>query len=136
MKQSLKILVLTALFLVIANVGYAQKANRGNSSSTVGCNIFVPTAFTPNGDGINDRFTIKHNDVCSIQEFTIKIFDRWGRMVYETHTSNPDYAWDGTFEGKELQQGVYMWNLYVRIIPSTPSEENVISRHGTVVIIR
>ena len=135
MKRYFQILVLSALFILIGNVGYGQKAG-GNQGNTVGCNIFVPNAFTPNGDEINDRFTLKHSDVCNIQEFDLKIFDRWGRMVFETKTSDPNRAWDGTFEGKELQQGVYIWNLYVRIHPSTPTEEPVISKQGTVVIIR
>ncbi len=135
MKRYFKIIILFALFILIGTTGYSQKGgvNQGNS---VGCNIFVPNAFTPNGDEINDRFTLKHSDICNIQEFDLKIFDRWGRMVFETKTSDPNQAWDGTFEGKELQQGVYIWNLYVRIHPSTPYEEPVISKQGTVVIIR
>ncbi len=136
MKRTLQILILSTLFLVIANIGYGQKGGGSNPGNSIGCNIYVPNAFTPNGDEINDRFTIKHSDVCNVQEFELKIFDRWGRMVYETKTTDPTQAWDGTFEGRELQQGVYMWNLYVKINPSVPSENAVISRHGTVVIIR
>lgn len=136
MKRIFQILLLSALFLLIANISYAQKGGGNNQANTIGCNIFVPNAFTPNGDDINDRFTVKYSDVCNIREFDLKIFDRWGRMVYEAKTADPNFAWDGTFEGKELQQGVYMWNLYVRITPSIPGENEVINRHGTVVIIR
>lgn len=137
MKRIKHILLLSALFLLVANFSYGQKGG-GNIApgNTVGCNIFVPNAFTPNGDNINERFTIKYNESCNINEFELKIFDRWGRLVYESESADPSIAWDGTFEGKELQQGVYMYNLFVRITPTSNLDSNVITRQGTVILIR
>lgn len=136
MNRTFKILLFSTLLMLAVNFGYAQKGGGHNSGSSIGCNIFVPNAFTPNGDEINDRFTIKHSDVCDIQEFNLKIFDRWGRLVYESKSADPNLAWDGTLDNKELQQGVYMWNLFVRIRPTTIGDPEVIKQHGTVVIIR
>ena len=107
----------------------AKKVNR--------CQLFVPNAFTPNADEINDRFLIKFNDECRMAEFDLKIFDRWGRLVYET--DNPDQmdAWDGTSEGKEQKEGVYMWRLYAKLVdPAKDYEAHILNKQGTVVLIR
>ena len=67
--------------------------------------IFVPTAFTPNNDGLNDRFS-PHPDF----SYTIKlleIFDRWGRVVY----SGGAASWDGTSAGEACEAGTYYYRL-------------------------
>lgn len=66
--------------------------------------LFAPNAFTPNGDGINDYFTIKG---AGIEAFQLLIFDRWGRLVY---TSNePGQHWDGSMNGIQYPSAVYHW---------------------------
>jgi gliding motility-associated-like protein len=64
--------------------------------------IFFPSAFTPNGDQLNDYFQPKGND---IREFYMVIFDRWGHMVFETH--DPTNGWDGKINGNYAEPGVY-----------------------------
>ncbi len=66
--------------------------------------IHVPSAFSPNGDGINDDFFVTQN---GIELINIKIFSRWGAKVFEE--SQPDFTWDGKFNGKDLPEGVYVW---------------------------
>ncbi|MCH2045550.1 MAG: PKD domain-containing protein, partial [Saprospiraceae bacterium] len=68
--------------------------------------IFVPNAFTPNGDGLNDGVYVRGN---VIQEFYFVIYDRWGEKVFET-TNQADY-WDGTFRGRKLNPDVYGYYL-------------------------
>ncbi|MEM7659433.1 MAG: PKD domain-containing protein, partial [Bacteroidota bacterium] len=66
--------------------------------------INLPTAFSPNGDGINDEYTIGHYN---IRSFQLKIFNRWGQKIYETN--NPDFRWNGAQEqGGEVREGVYV----------------------------
>ncbi len=121
----------------------AQKGNsttvRPNplASSVNACQLYVATAFTPNDDGINDKFVIKHNGDCELIEFDIKIFDRWGRLVYESEKSDEESAWDGTNQGNSVKEGVYMWKVYAKMSdPQNSSEAVIVSKQGTVVLIR
>lgn len=122
---------------------FAQKGNGGTVSpnpltSTVNaCQLYVASAFTPNDDGINDRFVIKHNGDCELLEFDIKIFDRWGRLVYDSKKMGENEAWDGTNEGSSVKEGVYMWKIYAKMIdPLNTSEAVLVNKQGTVVLIR
>jgi gliding motility-associated-like protein len=76
--------------------------------------VYVPTAFSPNGDGINDVFSVFGGR--EVKEITcFKIFDRWGGLVFlaENLPANGTTGWDGTFQGKELAQGVYAYSIEV-----------------------
>jgi len=63
-----------------------------------------PNAFSPNGDGYNDKYKAK-KDYQSIVEFKATIYNRWGQKLYEW-TDIAD-GWDGTFNGKDVKEGVY-----------------------------
>ena len=63
-----------------------------------------PNAFSPNGDGINDVYKAK-DGYQSIVEFHAAIFNRWGKVLYEW--DDPAGGWDGTYNGKDVKQGVY-----------------------------
>lgn len=70
---------------------------------------FIPNAFTPNGDGLNDILEIVGS---VLDEFEIQIFDRWGKMVF---FGNQMSTWDGKIEGIDAPEGVYVWQLsYIR----------------------
>ncbi|MEM7041053.1 MAG: T9SS type B sorting domain-containing protein, partial [Bacteroidota bacterium] len=66
------------------------------------CNrgLYVPTAFTPNGDGNNDYFFPVENEVAVID---FKVFDRWGMLIYESTTAQP--GWDGRLHEQPVQEG-------------------------------
>lgn len=72
--------------------------------------IYVPNAFTPNGDGLNDVFQPKGFGVV---KYELNIFDRWGERVF--HTTNFEDSWNGTMQSKKdvkygvLEEGVYTW---------------------------
>jgi gliding motility-associated-like protein len=78
-------------------------------------NIYIPNAFSPNGDGINDRFQPYHGGAIEQIE-SILIFDRWGNRVYESYSENNSDApgWDGTFKGKQLNPGTFIYRIAVR----------------------
>jgi gliding motility-associated-like protein len=72
---------------------------------TDACNestVYLPTGFTPNGDGVNDLLYIRSN---FISEVYLTIYDRWGEKLFET--SDVKKGWDGMYKGKQLDQGVY-----------------------------
>lgn len=64
----------------------------------------VPNAFSPNGDGVNDVFKVKHK---SLIKFNAYVFNRWGQELYRWNLSNIDEGWDGTHKGKKVKNGVY-----------------------------
>lgn len=66
--------------------------------------LYMPNAFSPNGDGINDIYRAKPG-YKSIVEFHATIFNRWGQKLYEWN--DPAGGWDGTYKGKDVKQGVY-----------------------------
>jgi gliding motility-associated-like protein len=76
-------------------------------------NVFVPTGFSPNNDGINDFWKIETNDPDLVVNNLI-IYDRWGNKVFNKSDFNPfgqNELWDGTFNGKTLRPGVYVMVL-------------------------
>lgn len=76
----------------------------------VNINVFFPSAFSPNGDGINDVFTAYGGQNVSRVTF-LKMFDRWGEEIFLLEDFPPDQAmgWDGNYKGKELNPGVYIY---------------------------
>lgn len=72
------------------------------------CDVEVPDAFTPNNDGVNDVF--KQVDCTFFTDFYMRIYNRWGQVVFET--TNPNEGWDGTYKGKDEQMGTYVYYLY------------------------
>jgi gliding motility-associated-like protein len=88
--------------------------------------IYVPNAFTPNGDNNNDVLYVRSNVISKIY-FTI--YDRWGEMVFETNDINK--GWDGTFRGKQCDPGVFVYYLEVTCIDD---QKNL--RKGNITLIR
>ncbi len=68
--------------------------------------LYVPNAFTPNGDGTNDVFYAIGRE---INTFEIFIFDRWGEVVYNSTDINE--GWDGSFKGRDPKPDVYVWKI-------------------------
>jgi gliding motility-associated-like protein len=90
-------------------------------------NVFIPTAFSPNGDQNNDVFYIHGID--PQQTFNFRVFNRWGQIVFQT--SSMSYGWDGTTDGKMNPSDVYAYMIEVRN-PDGTSE----SRSGNITLMR
>ena len=73
--------------------------------------VFIPSAFSADYDGINDYFTIFAGP--SVKKINyLRVFSRWGELLYEGRNFDPNYeplGWDGTMRGKELDVGVYVY---------------------------
>lgn len=87
--------------------------------------LFIPNAFTPNGDGLNDSFEVI---ALETQDFLIQIFDRWGNLVFVSQTI--DNSWNGMYQGKPADEAVYVY----RIEFSTGNTYK--ERYGTVTLVR
>jgi gliding motility-associated-like protein len=68
--------------------------------------LYVPNAFTPNGDGMNDFFGAKGGNFAT---FELLIFNRWGELIFEGQ--HIDDWWDGKYKGELVQDGVYVWKI-------------------------
>jgi gliding motility-associated-like protein len=88
--------------------------------------IFVPTGFSPNGDGKNEVFRVRGN---FIDEIYLAVYDRWGERVFET--TDPAQGWDGTYKGETLPPDVY--GFYVRVLCLGGDE---FIRKGNITLIR
>jgi len=69
--------------------------------------VFVPDAFTPNGDNRNDKFRVRSLGIKELNFF--RVYNRWGQIVWET--TDFSSSWDGTFKGYKLPPGVYVYDL-------------------------
>lgn len=77
---------------------------------------FIPNAFTPNGDGVNDRFVIFGNDFVENVDL-LEIYSRWGELIFKAEDIriNEGYrSWDGTFSGKLMNPGVFVYKATLR----------------------
>jgi gliding motility-associated-like protein len=94
-------------------------------------NVYIPNAFTPNGDGRNDVFLIYG---WGFKNFSLKIYDRWGEKLFET--TNPNVGWDGTYRGKALNPGVYVYHADIEFIDKSKPDEYIQHWKGSVTLIR
>jgi len=89
----------------------------------------VPNAFTPNGDGKNDKFRIIGIPSENITKFNFQIFNRWGQKIFDT--TNIEEAWDGTSKGQLCPAGVYVWEIFYE-----DSKKTKVTNRGTVMLLR
>jgi len=77
--------------------------------------IFVPNAFTPNGDGANEIF-MPLTYYKEVATFNMSVFDRWGDLIFETNNLN--IGWDGIANGGTdiAQEDVYIWKVSVKLL--------------------
>lgn len=93
------------------------------------CKIFIPDAFTPNGDGRNDRVKVLFKGDFVLEEFSI--YNRYGQQVYTTNSIS-DYGWDGRFNGVLQDLGTYTY--YAKGICGNAGNQEV-EYKGTITLI-
>lgn len=90
--------------------------------------LLIPTAFTPNGDGINDYFgVVKSLNVRELEHFDV--YNRWGERVFQTH--NIDDKWDGRYKGELCPTGIYIYSIEL-----TNADNQKIKKSGNIELIR
>ena len=88
--------------------------------------IFVPSAYSPNGDGHNDELAIFGNCIIEIE---FRIFDRWGELVFETKDVNG--KWDGKYKGYAVTAGVFVYQLKAKL-----KNGESVSKTGNITVVR
>jgi gliding motility-associated-like protein len=116
-------------YYVIAKNGCgADTATVNIAFKTCECELLLPTAFTPNGDGRNDVFRPLH--ACNMSDFSLRIFNRFGEQLF--YSRNPQSGWDGTYNGRPQVTGTFVWSAsYINTDNNRRYEKK-----GTVVVIR
>lgn len=115
--------------VVADNACGADTATLSVDMAPCDCRMFLPTAFTPNGDQHNDHFGPATDCTAEVQQF--QVYNRWGQLVYEGHSMAP---WDGRIGGKLAPPGVYAWALTYRWQAATARREMTL--RGTVTLLR
>ena len=95
--------------------------------------IYVPNAFSPNGDGANDYFTLYtfENTIANI--ISMRVFNRWGGLLFDANNipaNTPLAGWDGRVKGSVVQSGVYTYLFEIELI-----DGRQIQRSGTVTVL-
>jgi gliding motility-associated-like protein len=87
--------------------------------------FFLPTAFSPNGDGNNDVLHVRG----PVKEMDLYIYNRWGELIF--HGTDPSKGWDGTYKGELLNAGVFVYYFRGTLLDGTE-----ISQKGNVTLVR
>ena len=90
------------------------------------CDITMPSAFTPNRDGLNDVFRVKYP--FPVKQFNFNIYNR-GQKIFSS--ANITKGWDGTYKGQDLPMETYIWTTSL-----TDTEGKKQTASGTVTLIR
>lgn len=91
------------------------------------CDVYFPSAFTPNNDSKNDLFGVAAET--SLNNFSMQIFNKWGQLIFASNDTRN--KWDGTFKGKNVPNGAYVW-----VVNYTNRKGIKIYDGGSVILIR
>lgn len=89
--------------------------------------VYLPNAFTPNNDGINDEFRLSPGNKNTF--LSLKIFNRWGQIVFQS--TDQKKGWNGTWNNQPLSTGIFVYHLIMKGL-----DGNTVSKRGTLLLIR
>lgn len=120
--------IFTRQYILTANNNGCKSSDSIHVKILTACMIRVPTAFTPNGDGRNDKLMAVNADLA--KAFSLRVYNRNGQLLFTT--TDPLQGWDGTIKGNRAETGAYVWVLnYV-----DPWTNKAVSDKGTALLIR
>ncbi len=85
--------------------------------------FYVPNAFTPNGDGLNDVFYPIITEGLDVLDYQLRIFNRWGELIFVS--SEYQLGWDGTYKGAICQDGIYTWNIEIKSFKDAEKKQHM-----------
>ena len=112
--------------LVARNLSGCTDSTTDILSLDGGSPIAVPSAFTPNGDHVNDILYVRGGP---FKEFEFRIYNEWGNEIF--HSSTQSIGWDGTFKGLQQAQGTYVW-----AVTGVTMDDKPVKKAGGVTLIR
>ncbi len=127
----------TTIYQLAGTYTVTMYTHKGNCMDTVvkiisveiPSDLEIPNVFTPNGDGVNDVFFLKANNLTEIK---LSIYDRWGHKVFDETSDKGNIVWDGKNQlAKELPEGVYSY-----ILTAKGKDDQAFKKNGTITLIR
>lgn len=94
--------------------------------------LYIPNIFSPNRDGFNDVFSVFPGPELQIEDLVCSVYDRWGNLVF--FTKQYPFEWNGTFEGKPLNPGVYVYKIEYRAMAGSKTRDEIF--RGDLTLIR
>ena len=94
------------------------------------CHFRMPSAFSPNADGLNDVFLPVISAGCPVQAYGLSVYNRWGQRVF--YSAKADQGWDGTINGQYAEMGTYMYQ--VQFLGGTQKQQY--TQKGDLVLVR
>jgi gliding motility-associated-like protein len=91
---------------------------------------YIPSAFTPNGDGLNETFGIVGE---GIVEYNIQIFNRWGNLIFESN--DPKIQWDGNDHNEKAPTGTYVYKITGKGLVGDGITQKKINENGQVTLV-
>ncbi|MGB1206363.1 MAG: S8 family serine peptidase [Chitinophagales bacterium] len=96
------------------------------------CTMLLPTAFSPNDDGVNDEFGLICN--CKIKESSLLVYNRWGEKIFESADSN--ISWNGFYKNGACEIGVYVFHVAYIMIDNETGEEIIETQKGNLTLVK
>ncbi len=94
------------------------------------CRLFIPSAFTPNDDGLNDIFKATPQcEYIGLRNFDFRIYNRWGQLVFRTNDMHQ--GWNGMYKNEKVDQGIFVYVVNYALLQNEPLQQR-----GTVTVIR
>ncbi len=124
--------ILSLAFLTTLVFPFSPSVAKEKPMPPCACQYYIPNAFSPNQDGFNDVFLPLFSSSCAVNTYKLKIFNRWGALVFES--DNPQNGWNGKYSGEDAPQGVYMYTItYIEPGDATPEP---LALSGSLVLLR
>jgi gliding motility-associated-like protein len=96
------------------------------------CHFYIPNAFSPNHDGLNDTFRpiIRCSPNIFVMGYIFRVFNRWGQLIFSSQDTNQ--GWTGGFSGQQQPQGIYVWELNYK----NDVSGNITTQKGSFMLLR
>jgi gliding motility-associated-like protein len=112
--------------LLVKATGCEEKVSDPATGKTLPDGVYIPTGFSPNGDGLNDIWLVYG---AIVREIHFQVFNQWGEKIFESN--NQQTGWDGTYKGKAQPSGVYIYICKLKLADGT-----LVDRKGTINLLR
>jgi len=104
-----QVLSLFLLFASSASFAQSEMYDSNLEPGNVETLVFIPNAFTPNGDEFNQEFRPTFGSDFDTENYHLMVFNRWGETVFESYDVST--GWDGTYAGVAALEGQYVWTI-------------------------
>lgn len=112
--------------LLVKATGCEEKVSQAATGKTLPDGVYIPSGFSPNGDGLNDVWQVYG---AIVKEIHFMVFNQWGEKIFESNNQN--IGWDGSYRGKAQPSGVYIYICKLKLADGTSVE-----RKGTLNLLR